>query len=200
MIYADDIDFVTEKPLDIIEILKQMAKYNLKVNHQRTEITTLTSTSLDNIKNKKKLGTYLSMDKEISHRKALTLVAMNKLWTLWHKNEISQNKILRMFNAYILLILLYNCGTWSLTKTSEEKLDAFHRRIFRRVIGVFWPEKIPNEELYCKTSQITQLHNKKHKTYLTRTHTKTESRLACANINRCLLPSSKQNNPRPTKN
>ena len=94
------------------------------------------------------------MDKEISHRKALTLVAMNKLWILWHKNEISQNKKLRMFNEYILLILLYNCGTWSLTKTSEEKLDAFHRRILRRVIGVFWPENIPNVKLYCKTSQI----------------------------------------------
>ena len=32
LIYADDIDFVNEKPLDIIEISKQMAKYNLKVN------------------------------------------------------------------------------------------------------------------------------------------------------------------------
>ena len=62
LIYADDVDFVTEKPLDIIEISKQMAKYNLKVNPQKTEITTLTPTSLDNIKTKK-LGTYLSMDK-----------------------------------------------------------------------------------------------------------------------------------------
>ena len=124
-----------------------MAKYNLKVNPQKTEITTLTPTSLDIIKTKK-LGTYLSMDKEISHRKALTLVAMNNLWILWHKNKISHKKKLRMFNAYILPILLYNCGTWSLKKTSEEKLDAFHRRLLRRVIGVFWPEKILNEKLY----------------------------------------------------
>ena len=58
LIYADDIDFVTEKPLDIIEISKQMAKYTLKVHPQKTEITTLTPTSLDNIKTKK-LGTYL---------------------------------------------------------------------------------------------------------------------------------------------
>ena len=79
-----------------------MEKFNLKVNPQKTEITTLTPTSLDNIKTKK-LGTYLSMDKEISHRKALTLVAMNKLWILYHKNKISQNKKLRMFNAYIIL-------------------------------------------------------------------------------------------------
>ena len=130
-----------------------MEKYNLKVNPQKKLITTLTPTSLDNIKTKK-LATYLSMDKEIFHRKALTLVAMNNLWILWHKNKISQNKKLRMFNAYILPILLYNYSTWSLTKTSEEKLDAFHRRLLQRVIGVFWPEKIPNEELYCKTSQI----------------------------------------------
>ena len=55
------------------------------------------------------------MDEEISHRKALTLVAMNKLWIPWHKNKISQNKKLRMFNAYIIHILLFN----SLTKTGE---------------------------------------------------------------------------------
>ena len=69
------------------------------------------------------------MDKEIFHRKALTLVAMNKLWILWHKNIISQKKKLP--------ILLYNCGTWLLTKTGVEKLDAFYRRLLRRVIGVF---------------------------------------------------------------
>ena len=80
---------------------------------------------------------------------------MDKLWILWHKNIISQIKKLRMFNAYIFPIYsLYNCGTWSLRKIGEKKLDAFHRRLLRRVIGVLWPEKIPNEELYCKTSQI----------------------------------------------
>ena len=68
----------TENPLHIIEISKQMAKYNLKVILQKTEITTLTPTSLNNIKTKK-LETYLTMDKEISHSKALTLIAMNKL-------------------------------------------------------------------------------------------------------------------------
>ena len=199
LIHASNIDFVTEKPLDIIESSKQMAKYNLKVNPEKTEITTLSPTSLDNIKTKK-LGTYLSMNKEIYHRKALTLVAMNKLWILCHKNKISQNKKLRMFGAYILPILLYNCGTWSLMKTSEEKLDAFHRRLLRRIIGDFWSEKITNKELYRKTSQIKLSSTIRNKTHLTRTHTKTESRLVCANINGCILPSSNQTNSRPTKN
>ena len=62
---------------------------------------------------------------------------MNKLWILWHKNKISQNKKLRMSNADILPILLYNCGTWSLTKTGEKKLYTFLRRLLRRVISVF---------------------------------------------------------------
>ena len=61
-----------------------------------------------------------------------------------------------MFNAFILPILLYNCGTWSLTKTGKKKLDAFHRsllHLLQRVIGIFWPEKISNKELYCKNNQ-----------------------------------------------
>ena len=56
-------------------VFEKMAKYKLKVNPQKTEITTLTPTSLDNIT--KKLGTYLSMDKKIFPKKTLTLVAIN---------------------------------------------------------------------------------------------------------------------------
>ena len=32
------------------------------------------------------------MDKEISHRKALTQVAMNKLWILWQKTKLAKTK------------------------------------------------------------------------------------------------------------
>ena len=47
------------------------------------------------------------MDKEISHRKALTLVAMNKLWILWHRTKISRKKtenVQRIYSPHIALL------------------------------------------------------------------------------------------------
>ena len=50
-------------------------------------------------------------------------------------------------------VLLYNCGTWALTKTDEEKLDSFHRKQLRRVLGIRYPAKISNKSLYKKCEQ-----------------------------------------------
>ena len=56
-------------------------------------------------------------------------------------------------------VLLYNCGTWALTKTDEEKLDSFHRKQLRRALGIRYPTKISNKSLYkkCKQTPISLL-------------------------------------------
>ena len=53
--------------------------------------------------------------------------------------------------------MLYNCATWALTKTEENKLDAFHRKHLRRVLGIHYPTKISNKSLYkkCKETPIS---------------------------------------------
>ena len=50
LIYADDVDFVTEKEIDIEEICNTLKKYNLIVNKNETEIITMKHNSLDNLK------------------------------------------------------------------------------------------------------------------------------------------------------
>ena len=52
-------------------------------------------------------------------------------------------------------IFLYNSELWTLTKTAENKIDSYHRRILRRAINVRWPNKISCEDLYNKTKQET---------------------------------------------
>ena len=86
IIYADDVDFVTEKEIDIEEICNTLKKYNLIVNKNKTEIITMKHNSLDNLKFKK-LGSILAMKEEIRNRKAVSMAAMNKLWMLWKKRS-----------------------------------------------------------------------------------------------------------------
>ena len=78
VIYADDIDFVTEEVPNLTSITNTMHIFNLKVNTNKTEITTLSPTNLETIATKK-LGIHLSMARGIPHRKAPTLIAMNKM-------------------------------------------------------------------------------------------------------------------------
>ena len=70
------------------------------------------------------------------------------------KKNLTLKKKVRLFNAYILPILLYNCGTWSLTRTDESALNSFPRRLLRRVVGIFWPDKIKSEKLYKRTGAL----------------------------------------------
>ena len=53
IIYADDVDFVTEEEIDIEERCNTLKKYTFIVNKNKTEITTMKHNSLDNLKFKK---------------------------------------------------------------------------------------------------------------------------------------------------
>ena len=70
---------------------------------------------------------------------------------------------IELYKKLIKPVLLYNSSTWGLTANDELKLDTFHRKQLRRVIGKRYPDKISNAKLYekCKTCpislQITEL-------------------------------------------
>ena len=59
---------------------------------------------------------------------------------------------MKVYNALVLPVLLYNCATWGVTDAVMEKLEAFHRRHLREVIGVRKRE-LRNEELYEKCGE-----------------------------------------------
>ena len=57
----------------------------------------------------------------------------------------------RMYNAFVLPVLMYNCASWGLTDANMAKLASFHRRQLRCLVGVRWPHRISNKALYAKT-------------------------------------------------
>ncbi|GFR81288.1 endonuclease-reverse transcriptase [Elysia marginata] len=50
-------------------------------------------------------------------------------------------------------ILLYNCGTWSLTKQEEHKVSTFHRRQLRTILNIKYLTLIKSNALYQKTGE-----------------------------------------------
>ena len=46
---------------------------------------------------------------------------------------------------------MYGSESWKMTKTISHKLDVFQNRCLRRILHIFWPNTISNEELHQRT-------------------------------------------------
>jgi hypothetical protein len=70
---------------------------------------------------------------------------------------------IKIYKTIILPVVLYGCGTWTLTLREEYRLRVFENRVLRRIFGPRWDEvtggwrKVHNEEqhgLYSSPSII----------------------------------------------
>ena len=52
------------------------------------------------------------------------------------------------FQAVVVLILLYGCTTWTLTKWLEKKLDGNYTRMLRAILNKFWRQHPTRHQLY----------------------------------------------------
>ena len=157
--YADDVDFISTDQKYLKDCLptisSSLAEWNLKMNEGKTEHTMI-SRQKDRIEEQWrhtiKLGSMLGVDEDIGRRKRLATSALHRMWVIWLRGQhIRESLRVRLYNSFILPILLYNCGTWSLTGTQERKLDSFHRQQLRTVIGIKYPLIIKNTSLYKRT-------------------------------------------------
>ena len=76
---------------------------------------------------------------------------MRNLEEIFKSNRLSQKTKVRVFNAYISSIFLYNSELWALTPSIIDKVDSFHRRLLRKALNIKWPRIETNENLYNRT-------------------------------------------------
>jgi hypothetical protein len=51
---------------------------------------------------------------------------------------LSKNTKVRVYRTVVLPVVLYGCGTWSLTLREEQRLRVFENRVLR---GIFGPKR-----------------------------------------------------------
>ena len=72
------------------------------------------------------------------------------------------------FQAAVVLILLYGCTTWTLTKWLEKKLDGNYTRMLRAILNKSWRQHPMRHQLYghlppiTKTIQVRQTRHAGH--------------------------------------
>jgi len=61
--------------------------------------------------------------------------------------EVSLDTRIRLLKCYIWSTLLYECETWTLSKTLEKRIEAFEIWTFRRILKISWANHKTNDEV-----------------------------------------------------
>ena len=79
----------------------------------------------------------------------MAVIAVAKNDAIWKKNwKTKLITRIRLYETLVKSVLFCNCRTWVVSKDDQRKLNSFHGRQLRKVIGITWPCKISNNELY----------------------------------------------------
>ena len=117
--------------------------YQLEVVHQ---FTYLGSTISDN----------LSLDAEISKRISKAATTLGRLTTrVWENPKLTIPSKMAVYNACIISNLLYGSETWTTYSKQERKLNSFHMRCLRRILGIHWSDKVPNAQVLERAGLTT---------------------------------------------
>lgn len=89
-----------------------------------------------------------SLDTEISMRLKKAGSAFGRLWKrVWKQGDITRTTKIAVYKACILSILLYACQTWNMYQRHLQRLESFHHRCLRKILGISWQERIPTMEV-----------------------------------------------------
>lgn len=157
--FADDVGWASTSTRKIDRIEKEaplrLKSRNLNVNQSKTERYCVKRNGNEDWKTCKYMGSILGTEEDIKRRQILANSAYANLKSIFSDNQVSTNTKLRIFNALVESIFLYNSELWSLTKTLEDKIYCFQRRLLRCVLKISWSRNnwCSNIELYKRTNQ-----------------------------------------------
>ena len=155
--YADDISWVTNDTSEVERLQKaippKLTARNLKVNESKTEHHVISRNHDEEWKKCKYLGSIIDTEKDMERRKALALNIYNEKKKLIENKKTNVHTKMRIINAYVTPIYMYNSELWTLTKKRENEIDVTQRKILRKALCIHWPKKISNKKLYNITKQ-----------------------------------------------
>ena len=74
--------------------------------------------------------------------------AFTRLNKIWKSTNISRKTKVRLYNSCVLPVLLYGAECWRMIEKDINKISSFRNGCLRRILKIFWPVKISNENLH----------------------------------------------------
>ena len=90
---------------------------------------------------------------DIKLRLSKARAAFNNLQNVWKSGQYTSRIKLKLYNSCVVPILLYGCECWRMTEADQQKLSTFHTKNLRRILRIFWPNKISNQDLLKRCDQ-----------------------------------------------
>ena len=86
-------------------------------------------------------------DEKIRRRVEIARTAYIKMRNLFTNPKLSTSARLRLIKCYVWSNLLYGVETWTISKTSQQRLEAFEMWALRRLQRISWTRHVTNEEV-----------------------------------------------------
>jgi len=170
--FADDVSIMAEMLEVLILALKimneQSSVMGLEINWNKTKIqasdivdappdVTILGHKVDVVDSFVYLGTSVDAsggnDSDICRRIELARTCMKSLDRGIWRSSISLVTKVRLYNVYILPVLLYGSDTWSVTEASRQHLDAFDQWCLRRILCIPSTAHVTNISVQSQTNQ-----------------------------------------------
>jgi len=94
------------------------------------------------------ISSNLSLDADLNKRIGKASTAMARLSKrVWENSMLTIKTKMRVYQACVLSTLLYGSETWALYARQESRLNAFHMRCLRRILGIKWQDHVTNKDV-----------------------------------------------------
>ena len=93
----------------------------------------------------------MNTTEDIKRRKQLANAEYCKIKYILEDRRTTLKIKIRTLDAYVGSIFLYNSELWTVTQDLKDQIDVIKRNFLRIILGIRWPEKISNTEIYKRT-------------------------------------------------
>ena len=174
LLFADDAALVTHKEEELQQLINQLShacnEFGLSISINKTQVMGQGVLSPPSITiGNQVLGvadhfTYLgstissnlSLDNEIDKRIAKAASVMARLTKrVWSNNQLTSNTKFQVYQACVLSTLLYGSESWTTYARQENRLENFHLRCLRRILGITWHDMITNTDVLRRAGSLS---------------------------------------------
>ena len=173
MLFADDAAVVAHTQDDLqslMDCFSQACKdFGLTISLKKTNVLgqdteappviTIDDYELDAVCQFTYLGstiTDLSMDAEINKRIGKAASTLARLTArVWTSPKLSIKTKMAVYNACVICTLLYGSETWTTYAGQERRLNTFHLRSIRRILGICWQDKVTSADVLSRAGLPT---------------------------------------------
>lgn len=96
---------------------------------------------------------------EIKSRIGKARSVFNSMSAAFKSHDIALGTKMRLLRCYVFSVLLYGVESWTLTRETTKRLEAFECWLYRRILRITWTDRITNVEVLRRVNKKRELLN-----------------------------------------